>query len=306
MEIRLGETQGRLTTSRRRRDPRFRRGLARSLNKSLRKSRLAYLTTPVRVLPDFVIIGSQRAGTSSLYSYLIQHPSLIAASLKEVHFFDRNYEKGGRWYRSHFPSRPFETLVRLRTGTNPVTGEATPGYMFHPDVPRRMAELVPHVKLIALLRNPVDRAYSNYCHRRARGLESLPSFEEAIAAEPGRLARETSLTSDDDYSGSEHRLHSYLARGLYYDQIKRWLDAFPPTHLLVQKSEDFFADPASTLARTLAFIQLPGFEPPEYKKLNSLSSGSMSAETRASLIDYFRPHNQRLYELLGRDFEWDK
>lgn len=290
---------------RQRRDPRFRRGMARSIVKGLRKSRLAYLTSGLRILPDFIVIGSQRGGTSSLFSYLIQHPAVIAASLKEIHYFDRNYEKGSGWYRSHFPTRAYQALAGFRSGAPPMTGEATPGYIFHPEAPRRVASLVPDVKLVAMLRNPVDRAYSNYCHRVARGLEDLSSFEEAITAEPARLADESTVDGDERYSGSEYRLHSYLARGRYFEQLTRWFGCFPRDRFLIEKSEDFFGNPGFTLTALLDFLGLPDFERPEYKKLNSLSSGSMNPDTRAQLVAYFKPHNERLYELVGRDFGWD-
>jgi hypothetical protein len=144
-----------------------------------------------------------------------------------------------------------------------------------------------------------------YCHRVARGLEDLPTFEEAIAAEPARLAGEEKISGDRAYSGSEHRLHSYLARGLYFDQLTRWFEVFPRDQFLIERSEDFFADPGATLTKVLEFLGLPDFPRPEYKKLNSLSSGRMSPATRAQLVDHFRPHNERLYELLGRDFGWE-
>ena len=131
-----------------------------------------------RPLPDFLILGAQKAGTTALYSYLRKHPSIIGPSWKEVSYFDRHYARGPAWYRGNFPNK-------LRT-RGALVGEASPSYLFHPLGPRRVRELVPEARLVALLRDPVDRALSHYNHERALGREPL-SFEDALAAEDDRL-----------------------------------------------------------------------------------------------------------------------
>src|SRR5436189_26280 len=131
----------------------------------------------MRPLPDFLILGAQKAGTTALYAYLRWHPQVTGPSFKEVSFFDRHYARGERWYRAHLP-------VRRRA----VVGEASPSYLFHPLAPERVARMLPEARLIALLRNPVDRAFSHYQHEVALGREQL-SFEDALAgefAEPNR------------------------------------------------------------------------------------------------------------------------
>lgn len=149
--------------------------------------------------PDFLIIGAQKGGTTSLYTYLCQHPRVVGASRIEVHFFDLAYDKGWWWYRSHFPVHVF------RRGERIVTGEASPYYIFHPLVPERVRKDLPNVKLVAILRNPVDRAYSHYQHVRRNGREPL-SFEEAIEREPPRTEGEAEIiSSDDEYQSSAHR-----------------------------------------------------------------------------------------------------
>lgn len=159
------------------------------------------------------MFGSQRAGTSSLHAYLTAHPALVPAYVKEVHYFDRNFDKGVAWYRSHFPTLAYKRQVGSKTGMATIVGGATPGYIFHPHAPRRVAQLLPDVKLVALLRNPVDRAYSNFWRRRAQGLEVLDSFEEAVAKEPERLEKELDkMLADDSYAGTSRRIHSYLTR----------------------------------------------------------------------------------------------
>jgi len=276
------------------------------MKKAARKTRVNYATNRVRVLPNFLIIGSQRAGTSSLFSYLRNHPAVVPSYVKEVHYFDRNYQRGVGWYRSFFPTVLYREALRRRTGLEPAIGEATPGYIFHALAPERVALLLPNVRLIVLLRNPVDRAYSSYWHRRAQGLEDLPSFEEAIAKEPRRLEGDDSQTLDgDDYTSSARRLHSYLTRGIYADQLTKWFGLFPRDQFLIERSEDFFTEPAAVMKRVCAFLELPDLNLSDYRIHNPLSSGRMEPGTRRDLAEYFLPHNLRLYELIGRDLAWD-
>lgn len=258
-------------------------------------------TAPLRSLPDFLIIGAQKGGTTTLYETLCRHPNVAKASRKEVHYFEgRDYRRGTMWYRAHFPTAIYRSFSGRR-----LTGEATP-LMHHVRPPQRIAALMPHVKLIALLRNPVDRAFSHYHKNVRRGAESL-SFEDAIAAEPKRLEGELERTvADEDYTSDAYSVFSYLARGVYVDQLRRWLEWFPREQLLVLKSEDFFADPARTYGQVLEFLGLPGV-PLQLETRNVGGYGDdLSPATRAALAAYFRPHNQRLYELLGRDLGWDE
>jgi hypothetical protein len=222
-----------------------------------------------------------------LYDYLTSHPDVGAAWRKEVHFFDKNYDKGIDWYLAHFPRRDEVTL----------TGEASPYYLVHPDVPARMREAVPEARLIALLRDPVARAYSQYQMNVRRGIEPL-SFESAIERELARAAE------GGEQAGPRWRRSSYLARGRYAEQIERWLVQFPRERLLVLKSEDFFADPESTLHRVLDYLRLPRWRPARFKVRHRADYPSLDRRTAERLHEHFAPHNQRLCDLLGRDFGW--
>ena len=268
-------------------------------------------TNPVRLLPDFAIIGTQRGGTTSLYNYLAEHPSIGAASIKEVHFFDTpHYKQGLAWYRAHFPPLVQKYYMQHVQKQAFITGEASPYYLFHPFAARRMANSLPHVKLIVMLRNPVDRAYSHFYHEVEGGHETLPSFEEAIQREEARLAGEREkMQADEYYSSYNHRHFSYLARGIYADQLQTWMNVFPKDQFLIVKSEDFYADTAAVFKQTLAFLNLPGLDSSEkkaeFKQYNTTRPPKMHPVTRKRLIDYFEPHNARLYELLGSDLGWD-
>jgi hypothetical protein len=263
------------------------------------------LTSRLRVLPDFVIIGAQRCGTTSLYNHLVTHPNVIAAFKKETLFFSNYYAKGRNWYRAHFALGRRKGHGRRRPGPDLVTGEASPYYLFHPHAPRRARETVPNARLIALLRNPVDRAYSHYHHEVKMGLESL-SFEDALAAEGKRLSQETpKVLEDENYRSFNHQNYSYLARGVYVDQLENWARSFGRNQLLVLRSEDFDEDPARTLRQVIEFMDLPKWELGGHVKYHLASYPPMDATTKQRLTAYFEPHNQRLYEFLGLDLGWE-
>jgi hypothetical protein len=228
------------------------------------------------------------------------------AAGKEVHYFDWHFHRGPRWYRAHFPTVLDRKVFRMRTGQRLVTGEASPYYLFHPHTPKRVKALLPHVKLIALLRDPVERTFSAYHHQARRGSESL-SFSQAIDQEPARLAGEIErLAKDETYRSFAHRHHSYLARGVYVDQLAAWFRVFPREQFLVIRSEDFFDDPAAVVETVLDHLELPRWLPPKFPRFNSAEYGVMDDTIRRRLTEYFAPHNRSLYELLGRDFEWSR
>jgi hypothetical protein len=252
-------------------------------------------------LPDFVVIGAQKCGTSFFYGLLTRHPSVERAAVKEVHYFDQqeNFAKGIEWYRRNFPT------PRREDGQRTITGEASPSYLISRHAPERMAEVVPDVRLIALLRNPVDRAYSHY-HMAARNGNETRSFEEAVdegwawLLDGGNETSEHAHPSDVDRSRSV----SYLRRGIYVDQLQRWRQFFSDEQMLVLKSEDFFKRPQESMKLVQEFLDLPYREPelPPRKAKNRYEP--MAPAARRRLEEFFEPHNRRLYEYLGVDFGW--
>lgn len=266
----------------------------------LRRLRAEYhqITGPLRGLPSLLIIGAQKSGTTSLFSYLVQHPDVLASLRKEVHYFDFNYDRGVTWYRAHFPY-----AHQLRNGT--LTLDASPYYLAHPLVPQRAARLLPDIKLIALLRNPVDRALSHYQHEVRGGRESLP-FADAIDRESERLAgEEDRLRDEPGYYSLNHHRYSYTRRGLYIEQLRRWMEYFPRSQLLVLQSEWLFREPLAAIARVHHFLGLP---PHPLDLDRPLRQGNydrtMSPELRARLATYFEPYNRELYQWLGEEFDW--
>jgi sulfotransferase family protein len=253
-------------------------------------------TAAVRPLPDFLIVGAQKAGTTALYAYLRRHPTITGPSWKEVSYFDRHYARGESWYRGNFPN-----LLRSR---GELVGEASPSYVFHPLGPERVQALVPEARLIVLVRDPVDRALSHYNHELALGRESL-SFEDALAAEGGRLEGEVErLCADPRYFSRAWWSHTYKARGRYAEQLERWLAVFPREQLLIVPSEELLAEPEHVHARVLEFLGAPPHRLDAYPRVFERQYEVMKPDTRAELADYFAEPNRRLYELVGRDLGW--
>jgi hypothetical protein len=259
-----------------------------------------------RVLPDFVIIGAAKAGTTSLYDWLGEHPCVAPASTKEVHYFDYNYYRGEDWYRGHFPLRADLDALSARNGVRCITGEASPPYIAHQWAPERVAKLLPGVRLLVTLRNPIERAYSQFQMTRRENEEPLASFADAIAAEEGRLAPERArCLADPRYNSWPIGCWSYLMRSRYAEQLERWFELFPREQFHVITLEDMAADPQAVLDGVHAVLGLPGHRhdnlPPKHV---APAYAEMGDEARALLADYFRPHNARLYELLGVDYGW--
>jgi hypothetical protein len=260
-------------------------------------------TSGARPLPDFLIIGAQKAGTTALYAYLRQHPAITGPPWKEVSYFDRQYRRGPGWYRGNFPNRLYLRRMHARSGATPIVGEASPSYVFHPLAPERAAALVPAVRLILLVRNPIDRALSHYHHEVALGREAL-SFEDALAAEESRMHGEVERMRDPAYFSHAWWNYTYVSRGLYAEQLDRWLELFRRERLLVVPTDDLGAQPAETYGRVLEFLGAAPHRLDSFPRIFSREYSQMEPSTREALRERFAEPNRRLYELLGRDLGW--
>lgn len=275
------------------------------MNKRRLEFRIRRLTARLRMLPDFLIIGAQKSGTTSLYNHLVQHPSVGCAFEKEVRYFNDHYGKGVNWYRAHFPTSPLKQVQTLRYRTRYITGEGEPSYLANPLAPQRVLDLVPDVKLIVMLRNPVDRAYSHYQHRFTRNRETRP-FEEVVSADKKVLLDGFDGLPTGDGKRLGHLHYSYLPRGFYAEQLENWFAVFPQGQFKIIHAEEFFADTQKVYDEVLEFLSLPGRTLQKKKKYyEGTYSQPISDETRRDLVEYFAPHNRRLYDLLQRDFAWD-
>jgi hypothetical protein len=244
-------------------------------------------------LPDFLLIGAMKAGTSTLIAELAAHPHVIRSRRREIHFFGSRYGRGEAWYRTHFPTG--WELGRYQA----ITGEGSTSYLANPAVPARIRTTLPEVKMIALLRDPVERAISNYFHEQRTGREHLP-IESAFAAEEERL-------SSPPPSRRGGRNLAYRRRGLYADQLQRYYALFPREQLLVLRSESLFTEPKEIVDRVCRFLGIdPGLAARSYTPQNL--GGYDAAQVPAALYDeltrFYAPHNQRLYAMVGEDWGW--
>lgn len=270
-----------------------------------RPSRVRYLLGRTRVLPDYLIIGAARAGTTSLHAQIEAHPDVLPSRRQEVHFFDSpRFANGPDYYRLFFPTGARMRWEGMRSGRRPRTGESTPYALFHPHAAERVHAVLPDARLIVLLRDPVERAHSDWAMRRRRGSEPL-AFEEAIAEEQRILDAELArLATDPDYDSPRLRQYAYLARGIYADQLPRWFEQFSREQFLIIESEGYRRDVPGTLERVWRHLGLASAELPEYAQRNRGTYEPMSPETRDRLRVFFSPHNERLYSLLGERYDW--
>lgn len=266
---------------------------------------VGHLSAKGRMLPSFLIVGAQRCGTTALYSKLVQHPGVVGPNLhKGVHYFDTDYERGLGWYQGHFPLLSTARRIERRSGIVPITGEASPYYMFHPLAGERIARDLPGVNLIAILRDPVERAYSAYTHEKARGFETEP-FERAIELEVERLSgEEERLRTDPTYVSKHHQHNAYLARGRYVEQVRRLESLVGERHLLVLDFEDVFADVRRTMPEILEFLQLPSWEQDDIPRRNARPRTEMPGDTRSLLEKYYLECDEELARWWGRTPSW--
>ena len=266
------------------------------------KRGIAGITASSRVLPDFIIIGTARSGTTSLFYNICEHSCVIPAAYDEIGFFDSNYHLGINWYRSMFPTKKHMEKVKKNTEFA-ITGEDTPFYIWSPTVAKRILKIIPNVKLIVLFRNPVDRAYSNYHLGVRAGSENL-SFEDAIQSELDRL-KNSEIESDDDVK--KYTIpRSYIAKGFYSDQLKIWLKLFKSEQLFITSTEDFESNTENILNKIYDFLEIPQINLKNLEKHKVASYPPMKDETRKFLVDLYKIHNEELFRMISKEFDWNK
>ena len=245
---------------------------------------------------DFLIIGIAKAGTSALYNYLSEHPRIISPTQKELNFFNCNFELGLEWYLAQFPLLPEGNLF--------LTGEASPYYLSQHKLEDKVFKFFPKIKLIVILRNPVTRAISHYFfNKRLNFTKKRRSLEETMLSELRILqGRENPTQVNEQYWQTEE---GYLFFSLYFYFLKKWTTIFPREQFLIIRSEDLYSQTAQTMQQVHNFLGIPDYPLADYPKYNIGSYPQVSSELRQKLADFFRPHNQKLEEYLGRKFNWD-
>lgn len=247
--------------------------------------------------PDFIIIGAQKSGTTSLESYIAEHPQVIKALKKEVHFWGWHFERGIDWYLAHFP--------QILPNSGYITGEATPNYLeqlANLNSIQRIHDNFPHVKLLVVLRNPIDRAFSQYNHWSSFHWEKR-SFMQVVDEELALLEKNPDIPQGNQQYWSN--TVSYLGRGVYIEFLKKWLEFFPREQILILGAESFYQQTTKTLETVWQFLNLPSYRLNNYHKRNAgFYSQKIPPEIRSKLHKYFAPHNTRLEEFLGQKFDW--
>lgn len=262
-------------------------------------------THQARMLPGFLIAGAARCGTTSMFRALSQHPAVFnAMRQKEVHYFDNKYDRGLAWYQSHFPLTARARVAARAVGAAPVAFESGPYYMFHPHAADRIRRDLPGVKLLVMLRDPVERARSAHSYSVNLGYETEP-FERALELEAARLEGETErMMADPSYVSQSHRHHSYRVRGQYAEQLEHLDRIFGRERIHVVDSDDFFADPEPAYDSVLEFLGLPRRGYPVFGRHNARPRSPMPQTVRATLEEHYRPYDERLVSWLGREPSW--
>jgi len=258
-----------------------------------------------RVLPNFVVAGTQRGGTTSLFIYLLAHEQVLGPRrAKGVHYFDTNWHESDAWYRSNFPLQSTIDQMARESGTTPAVGEGAPYYMFNPLIPGRIHDLMPECRVLMVLREPLDRAMSHHNHEVKRGFETL-SMTDAFDAEPDRLAGEVEkMQADPNYISKPHIHHAYLERGQYADQVERYFNLFGRDQVLVMDSAKLKSHPEETVRRATDFLGLKPMSGVDYPLYNQRDRDPVSPELRERYGHVFEESNARLRELVPGEFSW--
>lgn len=263
-----------------------------------------FISSRWRLLPDFIIIGFPKAGTTSLYHYLIQHPNVGASTEKELDFFNFSYWRGMSWYRTRFPTIFEKKKIEKITGTKFVVGEASPLYVYHPLVPQRIKQNLPNVKLIVILRNPIDRAYSHHQQNLRRGWDTM-KFEEAIHEDEKRFQymNEKFLHGLRNYEKFEMPA-PVVSIGKYYKFLEKWMETFPKNQFLIIEDIDLEEKLDLTLKKIFNFLEIEEHKIKDIKKMNTGKYQKINEQTYENLKKMYKPYNEKLENLLKMKFNW--
>ena len=260
------------------------------------KRGISGITASNRVLPNFIIVGTVRSGTTSLYYNICEHPSVLEAAYDEIGFFDSNYHLGIDWYRSMFPTKKEMEKIKRDTGFA-ITGEDTPFYFWKKEAIERISEMIPDIKIISIFRNPIDRAFSNYNLGIRLKTEEL-SFEESIEEELDYIKR-------NGFRNTVDRKRSYISKGLYEEQIKLWFNIFPKEQIHILSTEDMHRNPEKELQKIFKFLEISEYQIKNPQKQKSVKYEKMNDRTRERLLEYYKPFNEKFFKIINKRFDWE-
>tara|TARA_B100000029_G_scaffold103718_1_gene94261 strand:+ start:9317 stop:10213 length:897 start_codon:yes stop_codon:yes gene_type:complete len=267
-----------------------------------------YMTSPLRILPEVIIIGVGRGGTTSLFHYLSQHPCIRGSAYDELGFFDENYHLGINWYRSLFPTKSSGNEIMKKFGRF-LTYEVTPQYLRKPWVAKRILETYPNMKLIVMLRNPIDKSLSHYHlakrnnHKLLKKDGKIMSFDEVVDKDIKFLSNLDMNNLDENYFRNVIT-KTFLGRGFYAQFFNEWFKVFSRKQFLILSTEELADQTQNVLKQIFRFLNIPEMDIPDIQKHNTGKYDSMNENTRHKLAEFFHEHNQNLYKLLDRDFGW--
>ncbi len=263
------------------------------------------LTSSFRILPDFFIGGVQKGGTTSLYYALTHHPQIIQAKNKETYYYGTtpNYEKGLHHYRSFFATDFLKKRRESATGKTVLTLDASTNTIDSKEAALRILKDNPKAKIIFILRNPAERAYSHYKMSVKMGWE-LTDFEKALELEDRRIEDgKKNVLSDSKHNFAYQRL-GYRSRGIYVNHLEHWFKDFPNENILVTSSENFFNDPSKVFNSICAFLGIEKDVNVHFGKMNEGSFEKINPKAHENLTAFYKPHNEALFKLLDQKFDW--
>ena len=269
----------------------------------LLKRNIFALTGSIRVLPDFLVIGAKRCGTTSLFYHLPEHPCISKSPHDNMGFFNDNFHLGVNWYKSFFPTIFTRNKIKSEFG-NFLAFDVTTTYMEEESTANNVYQIKPNMKIIVILRNPVDRAYSQY-HLSLREKAEKRSFEDAMEENMNELNKESHERYEikPKFSVEEN---NYLKKSLYAQQLRHWLNIFPMESMLILSTEEFESNQQVIYNKIFEFLNISQFEVKNTEKMEKGSYPQMKSETRSLLLDYFRSHNNELFKLINKKFDWEK
>jgi len=274
-------------------------------------------TSPLRVLPECAVIGTGKGGTTALHYYLGQHPCIGSSAYDELGFFNENYHLGINWYKSLFPTKFTRDKIIKKHGKF-LTYDVTPQYLREPYVAKRMFQTFPKMKLIVLLRNPIDKSYSH--HIMGKNSNTLNNNPEWEGIDNKQVSFEDIVNRDIEFISKYEKKNgelndnyfrnvitkTNLARGFYAQFLRKWFDVYDRKQFLILSSSELANSTQKTLNKIFNFLEIPEYDIPDITKINTQKYEPMKKQTREILIQFFKKYNNELYELIDRRFDWDK
>ena len=255
------------------------------------------ITAAQRKLPDFLVIGGKRCGTTTLFEFLRQHQMIAEPVIDHMGFFDDNYSIGINYYKSFFPIKTEETAKKLDY-------DVTTSYLTSPFVAERVAKEIPNVKIIVLLRNPTSRAWSDYNASQKKDA-SEEEFQTYIDDELQELEASDfeEKVSKNDYNMSEP-FPNFIKKGLYSVYLKKWLKLFPRKNFLFISTESFSNDENKVFKQIFDFLGLSNFEIHKLQRMSKGNYEKLNPKIKNKLDLFFAPHNDELFKLINEKYDW--